>query len=446
MRRMIMQNTLVYPRDYLNKKRLIDRKKCFFVMPYNDKCNSTYAHLSDALRKHDYTPIRVDFIPSSQTIMHNVLEELTTSNYVIVDISGENPNVFYELGIAHVFKDVRNVILIKDKDTKAPTDITHIRYTEYSKENYMLLEETIIKMLEEMSYITELELALSGVGLINAADDTDYIFSVLENGLNREQLSIITKVLTNDTRSVTESDMLDVYNATEKMLSVLVLNNHDKRIIDVFFSLYATLLVNCPFVTVISKKLEKILSNDRIINDSRIDLSLKTDIALKFLYENKMCEIVMPWIIEYFSRSKSTHIDLNRYKIEAFLTNKDEERFDNYIIMSLSNKDRHIREHMADIVAEKELRDAAPQLRKQLIEETNIYSASSNMEALGKVGTYDDISIIENWIEKNFNMINNPGGNMVFKHALSAIIMLEKENGNTHSLLFEKKYGTLFIH
>ena len=108
-----MQNILVYPKDYLRNNSIVDRRKCFFIMPYNDNGNSTFAHLSEALRKHDYIPVRIDMLPSSQSIMHDILNAIATSNYVIVDISGCNPNVFYELGIAHVFKNIRKQKLLQ---------------------------------------------------------------------------------------------------------------------------------------------------------------------------------------------------------------------------------------------------------------------------------------------------------------------------------------------
>ncbi len=441
-----MQNILVYPKDYLRNNSIVDRRKCFFIMPYNDNGNSTFAHLSEALRKHDYIPIRIDMLPSSQSIMHDILDAIATSNYVIVDISGCNPNVFYELGIAHVFKNIRNVIIIKDKETKTPTDILHLRYTEYSKENYMLLEENIISILDEMAYITELDLALSEIGIVNNTNDKDDILALLDSFYTQKQLSVMTKLLNND-QDLSEADIADLYAVTEKMLSeVCYSKSAGSTLVTVLSSLYARLLTNCPINQVIQPKLEKILSDYYVVSDSKINIALKTDIALQFLQDNKLLEIAIPWIIEYFSKSKTAHIDLNRYKIEAFLTSKNNDRFDEYIIAALESDDRHIREHMADIVAEKALYSAANVLRRQLSKETNIYSATSIIEAIGVVGQFDDILLIEEWISSNFNMINNPGGNMIFKHALSAIISLEQGHNNDHSTMFEKLYGNLFIH
>ena len=66
----------------------------------------------------------------------------------------------YELGIAHCLKESRNVILIKNRETRAPSDIHHITYIEYDKDNIMLLKEEIIASLDRIKYYSDLEDAL----------------------------------------------------------------------------------------------------------------------------------------------------------------------------------------------------------------------------------------------------------------------------------------------
>lgn len=44
----------------------------------------------------------------------------------------------------------------------------------------------------------------------------------------------------------------------------------------------------------------------------------KTDLAIALAKANKMMDIILPWIIQYFSQTKTASIDLNRYKLEAF--------------------------------------------------------------------------------------------------------------------------------
>ncbi len=50
-----------------------------------------------------------------------------------------NPNVFYELGISHSFKEAQNIIILKQQGSKVPFDITHLTYIEYDPNNVNIL-------------------------------------------------------------------------------------------------------------------------------------------------------------------------------------------------------------------------------------------------------------------------------------------------------------------
>ena len=57
-------------------------------------------------------------------IINKILVEILKAQFIIVDLSESNPNVFYELGIAHTFKDAQNIFLLKNRNSKVPFDIT----------------------------------------------------------------------------------------------------------------------------------------------------------------------------------------------------------------------------------------------------------------------------------------------------------------------------------
>lgn len=414
-------------------------------MPFNEAGNSTYAHLSEVLKKKEYYPLRIDMNPGSIAIMNKIMNEIITSNFIIVDISGQNPNVFYELGIAHTFKESRNVIIIKNEDTKAPSDISHINYIEYSSDNYLLLCENVIKTLDEMSYITELSFALTATGILEENYDDDFMIQI-ENKFSQMEIREIASILNGDDEDISDAEINDLIRSYEKFLRDIAAINMEEKKRSRFFSLYINIFVKSRSNTVVSNRLQEIFSGDKIVLDNNLDLSLKTDVALKFLDFEKCLNIVVPWVIEYFSRSKSTHIDLNRYKIEAFLLNQNDSRYDEYVVAALNNKDRHIREHMADIVGEKRILQAISRLKTQLSIEDNIYTAASIMEAIGKIGTIDDIDDINEWIENNKDRINNPGGNFVFKHAYNAIFLLSVGEPGTFVSDYLERYGEYFTH
>ncbi len=252
---MMLTNT-GYPKDFKKERMIIDRKKCFFIMPFNEKGNATYAHLSQALKDKGFFPVRVDMNPESSFIMHKIMKEIVTSNYIIVDISGNNPNVFYELGIAHTFKESPNVIIIKDKETNAPSDIRHINYIEYNHDNYLLLAENVIHSLDALSYITELSYALSINGLLDDSMDYDFILQTIESGFSQMEISIITKTLNEDYEGIKDSDSTVIIKKSEELLKEITAINYDEAKIDFFFAFYTNILVKSCSNNIVSDRLK----------------------------------------------------------------------------------------------------------------------------------------------------------------------------------------------
>jgi nucleoside 2-deoxyribosyltransferase len=71
----------------------------------------------------------------AQVLTVPVLEKINNyirkADVIIADCTGRNPNVFYELGIAHAHE--KNVILItKDPVSEAPTDVRHLEFVHYN--------------------------------------------------------------------------------------------------------------------------------------------------------------------------------------------------------------------------------------------------------------------------------------------------------------------------
>lgn len=75
-------------------------------------------------------PIRADEENDSGIIHTLMIERLICTDIVIVDLTNENPNVYYELGIRHCARP-HTTILIYDKDTRLPFDIQPLRAIPY---------------------------------------------------------------------------------------------------------------------------------------------------------------------------------------------------------------------------------------------------------------------------------------------------------------------------
>jgi nucleoside 2-deoxyribosyltransferase len=74
---------------------------------------------------------RADEIKSNRAIMQDVWKSICEARIIIADLTELNPNVMYELGIAHTLGKETIIIYRKDKNIKFPFDISHIRRIEY---------------------------------------------------------------------------------------------------------------------------------------------------------------------------------------------------------------------------------------------------------------------------------------------------------------------------
>ena len=78
------------------------RPRCFVAMPYSDHpLPQAWSMFSQVLEDRGFQAIRVDKERFVGRISDAIWSGIRTSSLVIADITGSNPNVFYELGIAH---------------------------------------------------------------------------------------------------------------------------------------------------------------------------------------------------------------------------------------------------------------------------------------------------------------------------------------------------------
>jgi hypothetical protein len=76
--------------------------------------------ITPVLKNFDIEPYRADLDPSPGSVTPKMLKELVEARLVVADLTGKNPNVFYELGITHSFS--RPLICIADLATQLPFD------------------------------------------------------------------------------------------------------------------------------------------------------------------------------------------------------------------------------------------------------------------------------------------------------------------------------------
>lgn len=111
----------------------MDRLKVFMVMPFSDEvANQNYEHsIRPICDTFNLELRRADEIFSTSPIYDDIVKEIQEASIIIVDITNKNPNVFYELGMAHTLKQGRTIMVTQDGFKDMPFDIAHFRIIPY---------------------------------------------------------------------------------------------------------------------------------------------------------------------------------------------------------------------------------------------------------------------------------------------------------------------------
>jgi len=112
------------------KKEQVDKTLCFVLMPFDEKFSPIYENiLKKVVEEFGLKCKRADEIFGTQPIIEDIWKYIHKARILIADLTGRNPNVFYELGLAHAIN--KKVILITQNLKDVPFDLRHYRCIVY---------------------------------------------------------------------------------------------------------------------------------------------------------------------------------------------------------------------------------------------------------------------------------------------------------------------------
>ena len=112
----------------------VDERLAFVLMPFAEDLTRIYTSIiKPAVEATGLVCRRADDFKTNKAIIQDIWKAICESRVVIADLTNLNPNVMYELGIAHTVG--KETILIYqrggEKDLTFPFDLAHIRRIEY---------------------------------------------------------------------------------------------------------------------------------------------------------------------------------------------------------------------------------------------------------------------------------------------------------------------------
>ena len=102
----------------------------FVLLPFNAKMEKVYTnHIKKMGDELGVTIRRADDIFSPRPFMEKVWDGICAAQLILADCTQKNPNVFYEIGMAHAVG--KKVVLITRSEKDIPSDIKHFEYIPY---------------------------------------------------------------------------------------------------------------------------------------------------------------------------------------------------------------------------------------------------------------------------------------------------------------------------
>ena len=114
-------------------------KKCFIIGPIGNDNSLTRENANKLLEyiikpvlddlKYE-SPSRSDYLNQPGLITSQIIKGINEAGFVIADLTGHNPNVYYELGFCHTIN--KPTILMQSDNTNLPFDVGGIRTIFYN--------------------------------------------------------------------------------------------------------------------------------------------------------------------------------------------------------------------------------------------------------------------------------------------------------------------------
>ena len=122
--------------------------KCFVIMPFDSLFQTQYEKvIRPAVESLGLKCVRADEVYSRPNIVGDIWRTIREARVVIAELTNRNPNVFYEIGLAHAIG--KPIIFLTRNENDVPFDLKALRYRFYDT-NDPFWGENLTKAIQSM--------------------------------------------------------------------------------------------------------------------------------------------------------------------------------------------------------------------------------------------------------------------------------------------------------
>lgn len=400
-----MKTHQLYPKDFKEAKMNIKRNFCFVITPFiNEKA---YKKVKKAAKSCNYECCRSDGFVRSDPFLNAIMSSIKQAYFLIVDVSGLNPNVFYELGIAHSLRSSSKILILKDKKTICPSDILHMNYYEYDENNYNSITPIVIDFIKKNNIICDLEELFLYTNLANEKTIQE-IVSDVEKELSLNLMCII--YLLNN--SLDKIDNIEIESCLFNIWNIILEQKKDTDNIlnDFYINLFLFLIQKSLKKFDLSRILRICLAE--IKKDNYEVKEIQADIVGQLIINQPNTDVFM-WTNNYLMNCSPAGVDIIKFKLQVAIINSKLLEIEQFLIDNLEmNVDKMdnkklctLIEHTLNLCKEKNIKRSILYALKFIECATNPYIFRSAMDLLFKIGDKKDFSTYITQIEKRNDVI-----------------------------------------
>lgn len=373
----------IYPKQFNNINSQLQVDTCFVIMPFSEDLDNTYMVIDSVATNMGIVCSRADNVSTtSEPILNKICTRISQSYYIIVDITNLNPNVFYELGIAHAIRDAKKVLIIKEDETTCPSDIQHLHYYSYNKSALKRLKDIVGKFFTENNILEDLYGALDFLGLTPKDKSLSHDFVVSLSSCVENNMSSLIMILNNRVTDITQLNANNLLTSLTRGFSKIESSN---KLFPPYSDLILLIIQKTNNIFDISDYISEVFEFDLFSLSSE----WMADFSIIVLDNPSYFDKSVSWILNYLKLKSPAEFDVAKYKLEIGIIKSKSEKIDIILVNELNSPNKTLVEHCAKLIKERNTRSAIPALIELLEKEENPYVVRSSIDAIVKLAPLD---------------------------------------------------------
>lgn len=383
----------------------VRKNEAFILIPFDEAFDPVLSSIQNVCEELKIKPKRADDIKQG-LIMNNIFDGINHSEIIIADITGNNPNVFLELGIALSRRENVVIVISQDRDD-APFDIRNWQVLQYKIDQLDTFRKDLFSRIQLVRNRFGTEQLRSLLSASSPSDKSliDPFFKKIEekDDENNRRMNNICYLLSGSSEiEGSQKSFISDLN----MFLVGLADEEDEKYKEVANYL-RVLVFSSPFtLTSFFSEINEVFLSEWKVDPVTMKELPHREITSKICFriidmDHPKKEVAIKWLIHYLENKRMGRIDPVRASIAGYLISSKDKQVDNAILNLLETSNAGVLESAIDICGQKQLWAASDRILTIMKRAKDPFVVRSSIYALSRLGNKNAAEAIYTWMLTN---------------------------------------------